>query len=124
MSRLLGADPAEVVPARAAFLKRVHPDDLRQVEHITELLYSNEPFSTDHRVVLADGSVRFVAKLIDFNIVPYATDGVDVTNATTNTVGAFTDTWTAAGGRFMARDLGVYQLLGCRQDGQPLPDNY
>ncbi|HEY9163616.1 MAG TPA: ATP-binding protein [Magnetovibrio sp.] len=45
------------------FMSCVHPDDLHMVKRrFTEALQSNEPFSVEHRILLPDGSERFVVE--------------------------------------------------------------
>ena len=59
--RILGYDPGSDEASRAAFLDRVHPEDRSGVEdQIAALVSEGEPFSVDHRIVLPDGSIRFV----------------------------------------------------------------
>ena len=61
MYGILGVDPEQGTPSRNAFLERVHPDDSAEVgRSIANLVSNSEPFSIDHRIVLPDGSVRFV----------------------------------------------------------------
>jgi PAS domain S-box-containing protein len=59
--RILGYDPDTDEASKDAGLERVHPEDRPTVEdRLTALISEGEPFSVDHRVVLPDGSVRFV----------------------------------------------------------------
>jgi PAS domain S-box-containing protein len=61
MFRILGYDPESDQPSRGEYLDRVHPEDRPLVEkHIADLITENEPFSIDHRIVLPDGSIRFL----------------------------------------------------------------
>jgi PAS domain S-box-containing protein len=62
--RILGYDPESDQPSRNAFLDRVHPEDRPLVEgHIATLVSEGEPFSIDHRIVLPDGSTRFLLSM-------------------------------------------------------------
>jgi PAS domain S-box-containing protein len=59
--RILGYDPESDEASREAGLDRVHPDDRSTVEDcLTALISEGEPFSVDHRIVLPNGSVRFL----------------------------------------------------------------
>ncbi len=59
--RILGVDPRACKPSRKVFLERVHPDDRPLLEkNLATILSTHEPFSIDHRIVLPDGSIRFV----------------------------------------------------------------
>jgi PAS domain S-box-containing protein len=58
---ILGVERKKESPSRAAFLERVHPEDIADVQRaIAQLVSDREPFSIDHRIVLPDGSFRFV----------------------------------------------------------------
>jgi PAS domain S-box-containing protein len=58
---IFGVTPDITKPSKNAFLERVHPDDRHRLEkHIAATLNNNEPFSIDHRIILPDGSVRFL----------------------------------------------------------------
>jgi len=70
--RILGYDPQSDEASRAAFLDRVHPEDRPFIDdHIAALVSEGEPFSVDHRIVLPDGSVRFLHSMAR---VEYGTD--------------------------------------------------
>jgi len=59
--RIFGLRPQEFGGTYEAFLDAVHPDDRILVEeHVTAAVESGEPYSIDHRIVLADGSERIV----------------------------------------------------------------
>ena len=59
--RILGYDPESDTASKEAFLDRVHPEDRPVVDDlIAALLSEGEPFSVDHRILLPDGSVRFL----------------------------------------------------------------
>jgi PAS domain S-box-containing protein len=59
--RIYGYDPESDVPSQAAFLDRVHPDDRALIDdHLADLISKGEPCSVDLRILLPDGSVRFL----------------------------------------------------------------
>lgn len=59
--QIFGLDPAYFHPTYDTFLKSVHPDDRGAVaEAVRAALEEGVPYSIDHRVVLPDGTVRFV----------------------------------------------------------------
>jgi len=59
--KIFGLDPQEFGSTLEAFLEFVHPEDRDRVkDSINDTLYKKMPFSIDHRIVLADGSVRIV----------------------------------------------------------------
>jgi PAS domain S-box-containing protein len=59
--RILGYDPEPDVASNAAFLDRVHPEDRTFVEDRLKALASEgEACSVDHRIVLPDGSMKFL----------------------------------------------------------------
>jgi PAS domain S-box-containing protein len=59
--RILGYDPDSDKASKAAHLDRVHPEDRQIVDdRLAALVSQGEPFSVDHRIVLPDGSVRFL----------------------------------------------------------------
>ena len=58
--RLFGLEPGEPV-SYARYLERLHPDDRATAEEaVRRAMGTNEPFAFDHRVVRADGEVRYV----------------------------------------------------------------
>jgi PAS domain S-box-containing protein len=58
---IFGVTPNNTNPSKNAFLERVHPDDLIRVEEcIATTLSTNKPFSIDHRIVMPDGSIKFL----------------------------------------------------------------
>lgn len=62
MFRLRGLEPADKPPGRAARLALVHPDDASlTVDASGERLASDAPLSYEFRLLLADGSVRWLA---------------------------------------------------------------
>jgi PAS domain S-box-containing protein len=59
--RLLGLEPQSRRLDFEGYLARVHPDDRERARTVIEHAYtSSEPFAFDHRVVLPDGSVRWL----------------------------------------------------------------
>jgi len=59
--RIFGLQPQEFGATYAAFMDSVHPNDREFVDRsVTETLHDGTPYSIDHRIVLPDGSVRFV----------------------------------------------------------------
>lgn len=59
--RILGYDPESDVASNAAFLDRVHPEDRAVVDdRLAALVSQGKPCSVDHRIVMPDGSVRFL----------------------------------------------------------------
>ena len=59
--RILGLEPQELEAGLSGLLARVHPDDLPLVENaVLRTRTVHEPYEIRHRVVRADGSVRFV----------------------------------------------------------------
>jgi len=58
---ILGCKPHEFPPNYEEFLKRVHPEDLDFVrESVKNALAGKDSYSLEHRIVLADGSVRTI----------------------------------------------------------------
>jgi PAS domain S-box-containing protein len=58
---ILGYDPESDEASNTAFLDRVHPEDRAFVEdRLAALKSGGEPCSVDHRIVLADGSMKFL----------------------------------------------------------------
>lgn len=59
--RVFGLDPATTRPTVDTVLERVHPDDLDAVRDALDALRAGDPpGSIEHRIVLSDGTVRFV----------------------------------------------------------------
>jgi|CXWL01.1.fsa_nt_gi PAS domain S-box-containing protein len=59
--RIFGQDPARFHPTHAGFIALVHPDDREAVEHaFRESLTVDTPGLIEHRVLLDDGSIKFV----------------------------------------------------------------
>jgi diguanylate cyclase (GGDEF)-like protein/PAS domain S-box-containing protein len=59
--RIFGVARGRFVPSYEAFLARVHPDDRAAVDrNYTESVATHGLHALDHRIVLDDGSVRFV----------------------------------------------------------------
>jgi signal transduction histidine kinase/ABC-type amino acid transport substrate-binding protein/ActR/RegA family two-component response regulator len=58
---ILGCKPHEFPPAYDEFLRRVHPEDLDFVKKsLKNALDGKDSYSLEHRIVLADGSVRTI----------------------------------------------------------------
>jgi diguanylate cyclase (GGDEF)-like protein/PAS domain S-box-containing protein len=62
--RIFGVDPATFRPSFEALLARIHPDDRKAAseDHAT-LLESGTNHGIDHRVVMDDGSIKYVHQL-------------------------------------------------------------
>ncbi|HEY9645819.1 MAG TPA: PAS domain S-box protein, partial [Chroococcidiopsis sp.] len=59
--RLFGYEPGEVEPSYQLWRDRVHPDDIARVElQIAAALTNNTDVEIEHRVVLPDGSIRWI----------------------------------------------------------------
>ncbi|HXZ67014.1 MAG TPA: PAS domain-containing protein [Alphaproteobacteria bacterium] len=59
--RIFGLAPQEFGASYPAFLECVHPDDRSRVEDaVRKALEGEAPYSIRHRIVLRDGSIRFV----------------------------------------------------------------
>jgi len=60
-ARLFGFDPQRDRPSRAEFLQRIHPDDReRHAEIIDKAAREPMDYEVDYRVVLPDGTVRWI----------------------------------------------------------------
>lgn len=58
---IFGLPPQEFKVTYEVFLSLVHPDDREFIKKaVEETLYKNAPYEIDHRIVLHDGTVRFV----------------------------------------------------------------
>lgn len=61
--RLLGFAPGSFKPSQEAFLQAVHPDDRELVERSLQgALFERKPYCLDYRIILPDGSERFVCE--------------------------------------------------------------
>lgn len=59
--RILGFVPLGVPSSLEALKKSIHPDDRKHFEKLLDLtINSGKPFSIDHRIILPDGSIRYV----------------------------------------------------------------
>ncbi|MDO8350385.1 MAG: PAS domain S-box protein, partial [Gallionella sp.] len=59
--RIFGLTPQQFGATYDAFLHAVHPEDRQSVdEGVRDALEKNIPYSLDHRILLPDGSVRYV----------------------------------------------------------------
>lgn len=64
--RILGLTPQQFGATYEAFLQAVHPDDRQSVEdRFREALKAGRPQSMDHRILLPDGSVRYVHEQVE-----------------------------------------------------------
>ncbi len=71
--RIFGVEPQQFGATYDAFLNYVHPDDRQQViETVNRAVAAHEAYAIDHRIVLADGTVRVVHEMGE---VTYGTDG-------------------------------------------------
>ncbi|MHC4397596.1 MAG: PAS domain-containing protein, partial [Planctomycetota bacterium] len=63
---LFGFAPDEFAGTRDAFYELVHPDERRYVaEAVETCLEENKPYRFEHRIVRADGGVRWVSEMAD-----------------------------------------------------------
>ncbi|TVQ90732.1 MAG: PAS domain S-box protein [Deltaproteobacteria bacterium] len=62
---MLGAAPGGLIPTRESYLSRVHPDDVQPLLDDLEAVIggSSERFSSTHRILAAEGAVRYVESL-------------------------------------------------------------
>jgi PAS domain S-box-containing protein len=59
--RIFGLLPREFGATYDAFLSYIHPEDTEYVKKsVDAALYQGQPYNIDHRILLKDGSVRFV----------------------------------------------------------------
>lgn len=59
--RIFGYEPRSVVPTMELLFKCIHADDVLELQNeINQAWQTSTSFSRDHRIVLADGEVRFV----------------------------------------------------------------
>lgn len=59
--RIFGYVPGQIEVTNALFFQAVHPDDrARLLAHIETALRQRAPFEVEHRIILPDGSERFV----------------------------------------------------------------
>ncbi|MGH8975169.1 MAG: putative bifunctional diguanylate cyclase/phosphodiesterase, partial [Acidimicrobiia bacterium] len=58
--RLFGVEPGEVGTSARTLLSRVHPDDQEALAGLRATLESGSPFAMDFRILLPDGTVRWV----------------------------------------------------------------
>jgi diguanylate cyclase (GGDEF)-like protein len=64
--RLMALDDEAQVVATSAFFGTVHPDDAERIRHAcAHAVASAQGFTMDHRVVLPDGSMRFVHQQVE-----------------------------------------------------------
>ena len=59
--RILGLTAKAFSPSPDAFLKLVHPEEIQFMKRsLHEALHEQKPYKIDHRIILPDGSARFV----------------------------------------------------------------
>ncbi|HEY9648262.1 MAG TPA: PAS domain S-box protein [Chroococcidiopsis sp.] len=59
--RLFGYEPGEVEPSYQLWRDRIHPDDVARVElQLAAALTNNTDVEVEHRIVLPDGSIRWI----------------------------------------------------------------
>ena len=59
--RIYGLTPQQYTPSYEAYLQMVHPDDREHVKAATERVFREHlPYSHDERVILRDGSMRYL----------------------------------------------------------------
>ena len=59
--RIFGLQPKEFEPSYERFFAAVHPDDIEAIKKSEQEAFSKrEPHSIDHRIILPDGSIRWV----------------------------------------------------------------
>ncbi len=58
--RIFGLDPAKTKPTREVFYRSVHPEDYERVLAVENLLREQSSFECDYRIVLADGSTKYI----------------------------------------------------------------
>ncbi|RYZ87296.1 MAG: PAS domain S-box protein, partial [Proteobacteria bacterium] len=64
--RILGYSPREVEPTYDNFIRVFHPDDVESFEaEVEKATNDKRPCALDHRIVLSDGTERFVQERID-----------------------------------------------------------
>ncbi|RYG75269.1 PAS domain S-box protein, partial [bacterium] len=64
--RILGYSPREVEPTYDNFIRVVHPEDVQSFEaEVEKATNDKRPCALDHRIVLSDGTERFVQERID-----------------------------------------------------------
>lgn len=82
--RIFGLNPQEFGATYEAFLKSVHPDDVKMVnEAYTDSVESKTPYDVVHRILRPDGEVRFVHEK--------SVDVYDETGKTIRSVGTVQD---------------------------------
>jgi PAS domain S-box-containing protein len=58
---IFGIDKTKFGATYEAFLNAIHPDDIERVNQAyTDSLKSQEPYEIDHRLLMADGSIKYV----------------------------------------------------------------
>ncbi|HYZ83111.1 MAG TPA: PAS domain S-box protein, partial [Bryobacteraceae bacterium] len=59
--RIFGYDPETVMPSSSRLMERIHPEDRASFESVlTRAVRDSSDFENDYRIVLPDGSIKFV----------------------------------------------------------------
>jgi diguanylate cyclase (GGDEF)-like protein/PAS domain S-box-containing protein len=62
--RIFGVDPATFIPSFEAFIEHIHPDDRKSAAaDYAEILAKGTSPGLDHRIVMGDGSIRYVHEM-------------------------------------------------------------
>lgn len=62
--RIFGLEPQAFTPTYPAFIDRIHPDDKQAViDSVNNAVADNIPYDIEHRVILADGTIRCVHEI-------------------------------------------------------------
>lgn len=61
--RLLGVEPSSEPPTREMFIRRVHPEDRERIRLSREAMTSNTTFVDEYRLLMDDGSVRYMRRV-------------------------------------------------------------
>ena len=84
--RIWGLDPLQGLPSRETVLQRIHPDDRERVNvEIEEALRQKRDFALEFRIVLPDGTVKYIESIghplfsADGELVEMVATHVDVT---------------------------------------------
>jgi PAS domain S-box-containing protein len=76
--RIFGIDPASTTASLyEAFLQRIHPEDRSRIEKdIRAAAVTKNPYATDYRVILPDGSIRYIHDVV-YPVVSEAGDVIE-----------------------------------------------
>jgi len=58
--RIFGLDPAKTKPTREVFYNSLHPEDYQAFLTVEKVLGEQNSFERDYRIVLADGSIKYI----------------------------------------------------------------